>query len=160
MELTSDAVPDPVHSSIHHCGLPDGRRRPRNLFGHVTFGDQCELCACGTNGKGYCTNNGGHCRVCASQRLMGCKDGCPSGEGWRHVATYNRGCCASFWSCAGSQKLCRKSWPCPGQTPGRRLEDGEESVSSGEESVEEWEDEEGEEPGFILDESEYKEDEL
>jgi len=88
---------------------------------------------------------------------MNCKQSCPGGYEWRHVSTEDYGCCASFWDCFGSRKVCKREYPCDGPNGWRkrRLEAGVEQTE--EIPIEEAE---GDEVAYLLDDSEYDEEKL
>jgi len=86
---------------------------------------------------------------------MGCKEGCPSGHEWRHVSSHSYGCCKSFTSCGGHKRVCERKYPCDGAygRGGRRRSDDEIEEIPIEEA-------EGFEFAYLLDDSEYDEEEL
>lgn len=55
-------------------------------------------------------------KLCRTKKKMNCKQGCP--RGWTHESTVKSMCCKSFWSCFGTNKICRIDTPCR-----RRVED-------------------------------------
>jgi len=57
---------------------------------------------------------------------MGCKQGCK--RGWKHIKTIGWGCCKSWSSCGGNQKVCEQYYNC------RRRNEDEESDNTTEDN--------------------------
>jgi len=64
--------------------------------------------------------------LCRRERVMGCKQGCK--RGWKHIKTIGWGCCKSWSSCGGNQKVCEQYYNC------RRRNEDEESDNTTEDN--------------------------